>query len=137
MALEDPIIRAAAGLDPRVEPTLAAQNVALLAIPEFNTDFKSESFPSMDGPVTIRYATVGDSLAIENLIGARGGFVAEAIASLHVLVTKAPASWWQIPEGGSTPLLNLNRLPDVEALLALYQNYSKWRASFRSVSTAG
>lgn len=137
MGLEDSILRTAAGLDPTVERTLAAQDAALQAIPEFSTVFKSSSFPSLDGPVVIRYATVGDSLTIERLIGPMGGFVAEAIASLQVLTTKAPAEWYQMPEGADVPVLNLNRLPDVEGILDLYRNYSKWRAAFRSGGPRG
>ena len=129
---DDPIIRSAAGLDPSVIPVLAAQDAVLQTIPEFSTEFKSASFPSLDGQVVIRYATVGDSLTIERLIGPLGGYVAEAIASLQVLTTKAPASWYRVPEKGGTPVLDLNRLPDVEGILDVYRAYSKWRAAFRS-----
>jgi len=109
----------------------------LQAIPEFSMDFHSESFPALDGQVVIRYATVGDSLTIERLIGPLGGYVAEAIASLQVLTTKAPAPWYRVPEKGGSPVLDLNRLPDVEAILDVYRAYSKWRAAFRSGSAPG
>lgn len=132
MGITDPILRAAAGIDPAVESALEAQENAVFSVPEFTTEFKSAGFPALDGPVTIRFATVGDTLAIERQMGPMAGFVAEAIASLQVLVTKAPASWWHAPEnGGKFPYIDLGRLPDVESLLDLYRDYSKWRADFR------
>ncbi len=133
MGLKDPVLRAAAGIDPALEPALSAQEEVVFSIPEFTTGFKSIGFPSLDGPVTIRYATVADTLAIERAMGPLAGFVAEAIASLQILITKAPASWWKAPEkGGKIPTLDLGRLPDVEAILDLYRAYSRWRADFRS-----
>jgi hypothetical protein len=132
MGLNDPVLRAAAGIDPSVEPTLGAQDEAVFSIPEFTTEFKSAGFPALDGPVTVRYATIGDTVAIERAMGPLAGFVAEAVASLQVLITKAPASWWRAPEkGGKLPVLDLSRLPDVEGILDLYRDYSKWRADFR------
>lgn len=138
MTLTDPVLRTAAGMDGSVAPSLAAQDALVFSIPEWTTEFKSPSFPALDGPVVIRYATIGDSIAIERQMGPLAGFVAEAVASLSVLITKAPASWWRVPEkGGSMPVLDLNRIPDVEGLLDLYRQYSKWRADFRSRGASG
>ena len=132
MGIEDPALRAAAGLDPSIVPLLAAQDAVLQAVPEFNTDFTSSPFPGLNGPVVIRYGTVADMLAVERMVGPGGGFMAEAVASLQVLTTKAPASWYRSPEKLGSPLLDLSRLPDIEGLLALYRQYSQWRSAFRS-----
>lgn len=128
----DPILAAAAGFEPGIVSTLAAQDAALQGIPEFSVEFKSAPFPGFDGPVVVRYGDVSDSLTIERLMGPSGLFVAEAVASLQVLISKAPASWYQLPTGATNPILNLGRIPDIEGLLDIYRSYSKWRADFRS-----
>ena len=125
--ITDPVLRQAAGL----EPLLAkVADKDILKTPRFEKDFESIPFPDLNGKVVMRYANVGDTLAIEAL-SLNGGRFAEAIATLQVCIDKAPASWYRAPKEGGTPVLDLAQVPDAEALVDLYQGYSSWRATFR------
>lgn len=126
--ITDPILREAAGLDPILK---AVTDSDMLKAPAFTTAFNSPAFPALNGDITIRYATVGDTLKIEALSMGGGGF-AEAIATLQICIDKAPASWYRpSTEGGKPPVLDLARIPDAEALVALYREFSIWRETFR------
>jgi len=120
--ITDPILREAAGLDPRLAKV---GDKDILKAPRFESEFDSPGFPALSGKVTVRYANVGDTLAIEAL-SMGGGRFAEAIATLQVCVDSAPAS----KEGG-IPSLDLSTILDAESLVDLYQAYSAWRSAFR------
>ena len=83
------------------------------------------------GWVVVRYATTGDTMDIESL-SLGGGFFREAVATLSTCITKAPASWYQVPPMGKVPALNLRNVADAEALADLYRGYSAWREAFRT-----
>ena len=123
----DPILREAAGLDPLLKK-IADQDI--LKAPRFETDFASPAFPALNGHVAIRYATVADTLKVEALC-LTGGPFAEAIATLQVCIDLAPPSWYRALKEGGTPVLDLGRIQDAEALVELYRAYSEWRSTFR------
>lgn len=125
--ITDPVLREAAGMEPLLAK-IADRDI--LKAPTFEADFDSAAFPDLNGKVAIRYANVGDTLAIEAL-SLNGGRFAEAIATLQVCVETAPASWYRVSVGGGVPVLDLARIHDAEALVDLYQAYSAWRQSFR------
>lgn len=134
MGIENPVLRAAAGLDPSVPAALGSGDLFLL--PRFTFDFQCPFAPEYSGPVVVRFANVGDAVLIDRLVG-QGGFFAEAVASMRVLIEQAPPAWWRLPDGAREPVLDLDRLPDVEGLLDLYRAYSLWRNSFRASSIRG
>jgi hypothetical protein len=128
--ITDPILREAAGLEPLLAGVAKVGDKDLVKAPRFESDFASPAFPHLDGRVTMRYANVGDTLAIEAL-SLNGGRFAEAIATLQVCIEIAPASWYRASVGGGVPVLDLSKIQDAEALVDLYQAYSGWRATFR------
>jgi hypothetical protein len=132
MTLDNPILREAAGLDPNVGEALAAGD--FLEAPRYSFDFRSPRWPVLEGAVVLRYATVGDTLQIERLAGS--GRFSEAIATLMVLVEKAPGAWYKMPESGGTPSLDLLRIPDAEGIVDLYRGYSIWREDFRTTGAS-
>ena len=125
--ITDPILREAAGLDPALKKVADRD---ILQAPRFETDFSSLAFPGLNGKVAIRYANVGDTLKIESLCLSGGPF-AEAVATIQVCTELAPASWYRAMKEGGTPVLDLGRIQDAEALVELYRAYSEWRATFR------
>ena len=125
--ITDPILRQAAGLDPILAKV---SDKDILQAPRFETDFSSLAFPSLSGKVALRYANVSDTLKIEALCLSGGPF-AEAIATLQVCIESAPVSWYRALKEGGTPVLDLGRIQDAEALVELYRAYSDWRATFR------
>jgi hypothetical protein len=125
--ITDPILREAAGLDPRLAKV---GDKDILKAPRFESEFDSPGFPALSGKVTVRYANVGDTLAIEAL-SMGGGRFAEAIATLQVCVDSAPASWYRASKEGGIPSLDLSTILDAESLVDLYQAYSAWRSAFR------
>lgn len=126
--ITDPILREAAGLEPKLAKV---SDRDILQGPVFEATFDSPAFPAYNGAVRMRYATVGDTLAIEAL-SLNGGRFAESIATLQVCIDSAPASWYRAPaKEGGTPVLDLSRILDAEALVDLYRAYSDWRSAFR------
>jgi hypothetical protein len=128
--LTDPILREAAGLEPKLTK-LADKD--MLKPPVYEATFDSPAFPHLNGTVKVRYANVGDTLAIEAL-SLSGGRFAESIATLQVCIEAAPASWYREPEEGGKPVLDLSKILDVESLVDLYREYSSWRSTFRRKS---
>lgn len=127
--LSDPTLREAAGLGAIAEQAVAAP--PLLDPPKFTYEFESFVDPALDGTVVMRYATVGDSLRIESMMGPRSGDFAEAVASISVLVEVAPPAWYRKEPGLKIPTLDLERLIDPEAIVDLYREYNRWRSLFR------
>ncbi|HWQ07943.1 MAG TPA: hypothetical protein VN436_02510, partial [Holophaga sp.] len=99
-------------------------------------DFVSELFPGMNGPVVLRYPTMGDMLEIEHLVS-RGRPYSEVMATLAVLVDKAPTSWMRVPEGEKLPVLTISRMPYDPAFFKLYGSFTSWRDTFRPGAVAG
>ena len=126
--ITDPILREAAGIDTVLAPLLDKE---ILQAPVYEADFVSTAFPAFNGRVVVRYATTGDTMDIESL-SLGGGFFREAVATLSTCITKAPASWYQVPPMGKVPALNLRNVADAEALADLYRGYSAWREAFRT-----
>lgn len=141
MALDDPILREAAGLDPGISAALTAGE-ALLSLPTFRYDFVSKNWPVLSGPIEVRYPTLADLVRIEAIAGS-GGYTAELFATLAVLIQKAPGAWYRKDPERADPVLDAGRIPDSSALSQLYLAYNAWREDFRkdgvspSVGTAG
>lgn len=129
----DPLIEQASHLDSRAR-TLAADPFADL--PQFSHDFVSELFPEMNGPVVINYPTMGEMLEIERLVS-RGRPYSEVMATLEVLVNKAPSSWYKVPKGEKLPVLAIGRMPYDPAFFKIYTAFTNWRDTFRPSPVEG
>jgi hypothetical protein len=96
------------------------------------SDLKHPDIDKMNGTVTLKFPNVGDDMRIERLTAALGNRnLAEVFATISVCCVKAPAGWYSLLKDGKTPILDLERLPDMEALADLYIRFNKWRGSFR------
>lgn len=129
----DPLIAAAAKLDPSVA---ALAQDPFVDDPSFRCLFASESHPALNGEVVMRYPTMGDMLEIEAL-STRGKPFSEIVATLQVLVERAPLSWYQPAKAGAKPSLALGRVPYCPELFALYTDFIAWRDSFRGPRSGG
>ena len=124
----DPFLDHVAKLDPRVG-SLARNPFSDL--PRFVYEFKSESNPVLNGSIEVRYPTMGDMLAIESLTQRSSPF-SEVVATLQVLIEKAPACWYHLAAGERTPILALSRMPYDTEIFKIYGRFTNWRDSFRS-----
>jgi hypothetical protein len=129
----DPLLEQSAKLDSRTR-SLAQDPFA--SLPGFSCDFVSELFPLMNGPVVLRYPSMGDMMDIERMV-VRGKPYSEVMATLAVMIDKAPACWYQLVSGETTPSLALARMPYDPAIIDLYSTYIKWRDSFRPGANGG
>jgi hypothetical protein len=127
VAFLDPLLQQASQMDPRVA-SLARNPFSDL--PRFSYAFNSEANPSLNGAVELRYPTMGDMLAIESM-AQRGRPYSEVLATLQVLVEKAPASWLHRAPGERTPAVSLSRMPYDAEFFSLYRGFTDWRDSFR------
>lgn len=125
------LLREVGGMDPRAAEALSTPD-DVFQVPRFTGRFVSPAFPRLEGEVVIRFANVADTLEIERMVRVTGGGkFADAVSTLVVCVEKAPSTWYTLPLGAKEPVLQVERIPDVEALAALYREYSIWRSDFR------
>lgn len=122
------------GVAPDVAEKLSTEY--LFEAPEFSfevkTTLKIPGAEKMNGLVVMKFPTAGDNLKISRIARALGAnAMAEMHATLYVCITKAPASWYELAPDAKVPSLNLDRLPDDEALAALFLAFTEWQRSFR------
>lgn len=127
--LQNPLLREAAGLAPELEGAFSTAD--LLRPARFEYLFTSKSYPPLDGPVVVRLPTFGETVEISNR-ARHGGIAEEARQTLKLCVERAPESWFHLPPGAKLPELNLDRLPDAEAVLELWVAFDQWRAALRA-----
>ena len=128
----DPLVEQASKLDPRVK---ALNTDPFGALPQFTTEFVSVVFPELSGTVTLSYPSMGEMMEVERLV-VRGRPYSEVMATLQVLTDKAPASWYRIATGDTTPSLSLARLPYDPEFFEIYARFAEWRDTFRSGAVA-
>lgn len=129
------LLASVSGLAPEAAAAFDA-SAALFQMPvqefEVKSALKIPGADAMNGSVTLKFPTVGDDMRMERIQVAMGNrALAEVYATLAICITKAPASWYSIPDGAKVPVLNLERLPDTDALADLFLRFNKWRESFR------
>jgi hypothetical protein len=131
----DDLMAQVSGMAPEVAEAFNQQE-ALFAQPRFqysvDTKSKIPGATKMNGTVSLKYPNFGEDLKIEratNLLG--GGNLALMKATLLVCIERAPSTWYEFEEGASTPVLNLDRLPDDSVLADLYRAFTDWQRSFR------
>jgi hypothetical protein len=130
MSITDPVLAAAAGLDPNMAEFSASD---IFKAPTFTYDFKSPAFPVLNGPVVMKYPTIGDAVEIERVMRLYGGGpVAEVFATARVLVQRAPSSWYRRESETQPPVLVVDLIPDPDGLRDMVVAFDRWRSSFRS-----
>lgn len=128
------ILSQVSGLAPEVASGLADGHP--FAQPEFtfevSTNLKIPGAEKMNGTVVLRFPNMGDDLKIERMSRAMGGGnIAHMVSTLMACIVKAPPSWYELKPGEARPTLNLERLPDDNALADLFLAFSEWQRTFR------
>lgn len=136
MSEREDLATAISGMAPSLAESMASGD-HLFRQPEFSFEVKSTlkipGVDKMNGTVVMRFPNLGDDLEIERLTRIMGGgHVAHMTATLAVCITKAPASWYEVPEDiKKKPVLHLERLLDDSVLADLYAAFTQWQRSFR------
>ena len=128
-ATQNELLASASGFAPDARASLTASE--LIKPKRFEHAFASPGWPEYDGPVVIRYPSMGDMLQIEGMVGGRGSGQWEMWATLHVCVEKGPASWYKLEPGKLEPTLAISAIQDSEGLWDMWLEYLAWRSSFR------
>ena len=124
----DELLASASGFAPDAKASLTAGE--LIKPKKFEAAFESPAWPEYDGPVVIRYPSLGDMLQIEGMARGKGGHW-ELWATLHTCLERAPATWYKLEPGKKEPTLALEAIQDSEGLWDLWVSFLEWRASFR------
>lgn len=103
----------------------------------------TKKFPQYKGKFILKYPTVGDEIMANRLQAHLRGFVSpaafdiyqnaifDAVAWLKVVVIGAPQWFVDVKTSEATP----EKVADMELLMVIYQEWLKWRNSFRGPSS--